>query len=86
MVPMPLWLLRVPDQIELIRVLDNFFEGFAGSAVGVILDPIVSEDGNAELLRGSRVCPIQLVNELQGSEENQSPPHREACERQNLPG
>lgn len=57
-------------EIELLLTdaeVDSFFERFAGSDVGVILDPIVSEDGNAKLLRGIRVYPVQFVKELCGS-------------------
>lgn len=61
-------------EIELLLTdadVDSFFERFTGSDVGVVLDPILSEDGNAELLRGSHVYPIELVKEIRGS--NQSP-------------
>jgi hypothetical protein len=45
---------------------DSFFERFAGSDVGVILDPVLSEDGNANLLRGSRVYPVQQLKKRRG--------------------
>jgi hypothetical protein len=50
-----------PHEIDVLLTdadVDAFFETFVGKDVGVIFNPVLSDDGNAELVRGSPVYPI----------------------------